>query len=71
MPRAWLAPDTIETGTVQLTLTVPVDLHLAAAFRGAILLLVSAENWQQTGDATPDDCAAAFEQTLDDLIEAM
>lgn len=71
MPRAWLAPHTIETGTVQVTLTVPVDLYLAAAFRGAILALAMAENWEQTGTATPEDCAAAFARTLDEAIEKM
>lgn len=58
---AWLTPDTSElTGGTCAPLLIPIGGSIRAAVEGALLLLCDADNWEQFGTATPDDCAAAM-----------
>lgn len=67
--RAWLTPDTIETGTVCIQLSVPVDVNLFGALVGAVLLLLDEENWEEVG-VSPSEVTAIFAGVLDSLIES-
>lgn len=58
--RAWLTPDEIPASLTCWQVFVPGSIEFEAAFRGALLLLQMAENWEQYGDQTPEDCAAAW-----------
>ena len=69
--RAWLVPDEIEAGTVCVKLSVPADVNLFGALIGAVLLLTDSLNWEQTGDAAPEDVTAIFAEVLDSLIESV
>jgi len=62
--RAWLTPDEIPATTVCRYLRIPNDWRWEAAFRGALLLLTEAENWEQFGALTPEETADAWGEVL-------
>lgn len=56
---AWLTPDDDETmSTDCFAVYIPNLEQFRAAFRGTLLLLEQAKNWEQYGDMTPEDAAA-------------
>lgn len=57
------------TATTCQELHIPDDLYFRAAVRGVLLDLTDAANWQQLGDATPEEYAA-LAQTMFDSFEA-
>lgn len=58
--NAWLTPDVIPTTRLCRRVFIPNCEEMIAAFKGALQLLAMAGNWEQHGDATPDDCAYAW-----------
>lgn len=68
--KGWVTPEALTGGTEEIVLVVPLDQTLRAALRGALLLLMDADNWEQVGDVEPTDCAAAFEPTFESLLIA-
>jgi microcystin-dependent protein len=55
--HAWLTPDEIPAERVCRYLKVPDGVPWEAAFRGALLLLAEAFNWEQQGTLTPQEVA--------------
>jgi len=68
--RAWVCPAEIETGSTDITLSVPDDANLRAAFRGALLLLADPANWEQMADATPEQCAEVFMELFEQFLSS-
>lgn len=67
--RAWLTPDDLPVSTNCFKIRVPNSLEFEAVFRGALLLLAEAYNWEQVGSTTPQECADLWASTLlDDLL---
>jgi len=60
-PR-WVTPDA--TGDSNIARCISVPPHLQAMVNGALDELTFAHNWEQVGDMTPEDCAAAFVDVL-------
>jgi len=58
--RAWLTPDDLPATTVCKMIELPAGLEYEAAFRGALLQLCEAGNWELHGELTPDEVAAIF-----------
>lgn len=56
--RGWLTPDAIPTGLTCIVLYVPNDDEFYAMLRGALVPLLLAENYEEHGDLTPEECAA-------------
>jgi len=65
--RGWLTPDTLPSDVVCRTLKIPDDLYLLVAVSGALLDLTYPDNWEQFGDQTPEDTAAAMYAMLRDF----
>lgn len=70
MPRtlAWLTPDEVPTDTICRALVIPADSSIIAAVNGALLPLTYSENWEQFGEVTPEDMAAAMRVMFDDFV---
>ena len=66
--RAWLVPDTLPVETVERAVFLPDDPLLIAAFKGAFLLLCDPDNWESLGEATPDECAALWQELFSEFI---
>jgi len=64
--NAWLTPDVeeLEANRDERVICVPGSLWYLVG--GALDLLAQAENWEEFGDATPDDMAQFFADVLDD-----
>jgi len=60
--RGWLTPNSGATTTVCRPILIPIDdqLFFMAAINGALNELTKEYNWEQFGDMTPDDAAAAM-----------
>lgn len=63
MGRQWLTPDSVP-GLSAKTIMLPNSADFHALFWGALLLLSYEYNWDKWGSAAPEDCAAAFRETL-------
>lgn len=66
----YLAPGDIPTTFVCRRLTIPEDLDIIIAVNGALNELTKAQNWEQTGGATPDEIAALCEVMFRDFIDS-
>lgn len=64
--NAWLTPDESQLSESQVERTVRLPGSLWSYVTGALALLAEAENWEEFGDATPDDMAQFFADVLDD-----
>jgi hypothetical protein len=60
-PR-WITPDTTGDSNIARCLSVPVNLQ--AMINGALEELTFPHAWEQVGDLTPEECAAAFVDIL-------
>lgn len=61
MPRAFLTPEDTPTQTRCWRVFIPDSLEFEAIFRGHMLALQKAYNWEQYGSMTPEECAAMWE----------
>lgn len=67
--RAWLTPDSLPATFRCVRVLVPDSLELEAVFRGALLNLTYAYNWEKAGAATPEDTADLFWQGIEPSLE--
>lgn len=58
----WITPD--DTGEIILARCLSVPEHLQPAVNGALQMLTYSSNWEQVGDLTPEECAAAMVDVL-------
>jgi len=65
---AWLTPDDIPSEGIKRWLCIPNTPALLASVTGALLPLAYAENWEQYGDVTPEEAAAAMSLMLEEFI---
>lgn len=63
---AFLTPQDAPTGSIERTLILPEGEEWEALARGALALLLSANNYEQAIDSaiTPEDAAAEFAEWL-------
>jgi len=66
-PAAWITPAEIPADFFCRVVHIPKSVFIQAAIFGALLPLVSADNWELTGDVTPDEIAAAMLTMFEDL----
>ncbi len=67
MRRAWVVPETLPTSRVTVTFTLPDDATARGILRAVLLDLSDPESWEVAGGTvTVEQCAAQFEQTLDE-----
>lgn len=66
----YLAPGDIPTTFICRRLTIPEDLDIIIAVNGALNELTKAQNWEQTGTATPEDIAALCETMFREFIDS-
>jgi microcystin-dependent protein len=66
MAQAWLTPDESQLSESQVERTVRLPGSLWSYVTGALALLAEVENWEEFGDATPEDTAQFFADVLDD-----
>jgi len=66
---AWLTPDDAPGELVCFQVWCPAGDEWEAALRGALVPLADTDNWEQKGDQTPEDCAAAFGDALAQTFE--
>lgn len=66
MAQAWLTPNESQLSESQVERTVRLPGSLWSFITGALNLLAEAENWEEFGDATPEDTAQFFADVLDD-----
>ena len=66
MAQAWLTPEESQLSESQVERTVRLPGSLWSYVTGALNLLAEAENWEEFGDATPEDTAQFFADVLDD-----
>jgi microcystin-dependent protein len=64
--NAWLTPDESQLSESQAERTIRLPGSLWSYVTGALALLTEAENWEEFGDATPDDMAQFFADVLDE-----
>lgn len=67
--NAWLTPDEFPASANCFRVSVPDSLFFEAVFRGALLLLTYAENWEQHGAKTPDETADYWWEFVQNAIE--
>lgn len=60
MPLAFLTPDAPPASYVCRTIRIPADVAWLGLVNGALHELTSVENWEQFGELSPDETAAAF-----------
>jgi microcystin-dependent protein len=67
----WLTPDApTPTTYVCRRLRIPNDVHLVAAFTGALILLARESNWESFGTLTPADAAELCQSIILDYLES-
>jgi microcystin-dependent protein len=67
----WLTPDApTPTGYICRRLRIPNDVHLVAAFTGALILLTRESNWEAFGSLTPADAAELCQSIILDYLES-
>jgi microcystin-dependent protein len=66
MAQAWLTPDESQLSESQVERTIRLPGSLWSYVTGALALLAEDENWEEFGDATPEDTAQFFADVLDD-----
>lgn len=64
--EAWLTPDQTQLSESQVERTIRLPGSLWYLISGALNLLAEADNWEEFGDATPEDTAQFFADVLDD-----
>jgi microcystin-dependent protein len=64
--NAWLTPDESQLSESQVERTIRLPGSLWYLVSGALDLLAQSENWEEFGDATPEDTAQFFTDVLDD-----
>lgn len=64
----WLTGDEISADRVCRAVSIPAETWMIAAVSGALLDLTRVENWEQLGDITPAEAAAAFTEMWFDFI---
>lgn len=69
--NAWLTPENLPSGTRTLTVPVPDDLSWVAIFKGAVILLTNADNFEKVGGLEPAEVAERFMETFLDIGEDM
>jgi len=70
MPRGrWVTPDTTGDSDIARCLSVPINLQPSVNW--ALEQLTFADSWEQVGDLTPVQCAAAMQDVLDAYYESV
>lgn len=64
----WITPN--ETGDSNIARCLSVPEFLQPAVNGALQDLTFADNWEQVGDLTPEECAAAMVDVLSTYYES-
>ena len=68
--RGWLTPDELpESATDFRVIRLPDSQVFQAAVYGALLDLTYAENWEEFGTATPEECADFAHQMIQEFLE--
>lgn len=67
--NAWITPDEASSNTRLIEITVPDDMYLYSCLLGAVYLLTLPQNWEELGTITPEQAAAFFNQTFQDLTD--
>lgn len=62
--HGWTTPDDGGTGYICYRVFVPNAATWKGIFRGALLPLMYAENWEKVGTLDPEDCAAICEYSV-------
>lgn len=67
MKRAWITPPGSLSGYLSRTICIPEDEdgYFEAAFVGALLYLADPSHWESVGGLSPEETAAAWQETLD------
>jgi microcystin-dependent protein len=68
--RAWLTPDSSQFAETQRTRFLRVPGSLLYYVTGALMLLAESDNWEEFGDATPDETSQIFNDIFDDFLES-
>ena len=68
--RAWLTPDSSQFAETQRTRFLRIPGSLLFYVTGALMLLAEPENWEEFGDATPDETSQFFTDIFDDFLES-
>jgi microcystin-dependent protein len=61
----WLTPSTLPDPTLRRVLSIPDSVDWLAIVSGALLELAQADNWQQYGALTENECADAMQIMFD------
>lgn len=67
MPLAFLTPDAPPASYVCRTIRIPADVAWLGLVNGALHELTSVENWEQFGELSPDETAAAFMDIVEEF----
>lgn len=62
-------PDSIPSSVYCGRVSVPDDIYILAAVKGAILELTMPENWTQLGSITPEQMADAMQTMYDEIFD--
>lgn len=68
MRPSWLTPANTPTGTRDIKITVPDGLESEAAVRGALLLLLYSENWEDSGGLSVEETLESMTTILDSIV---
>jgi hypothetical protein len=66
--KAWLTPDAADLLETLDTRTIRVPGSLWLYVSGTLSLLCDSENWEQDGDATPEQMAQFFVDVVDEYL---
>lgn len=62
------AGNSLPSGTVQLSVSVPDDVWFKRALLQALFLLASAQNWDNLqGSVSPDECASLAVRMIEEM----
>jgi microcystin-dependent protein len=67
---AWLTPDTSELIGDTRIRTIQIPGHLFSYVSGALMLLAEEGNWEENGDATPDEMSQFFSDVFDEYTQS-
>lgn len=70
MARKWLTPDLPPESIGYVTRSIEVPETLISFVSGAFFLLTQAHNWEQEGDATPEDMEMLFLEVFENYSKS-
>lgn len=63
---AWLTPDSTDLIGDPRIRTIEIPGHLFSYISGALMMLAESENWEENGDATPEEMSQFFSDVFDE-----